>query len=340
MKGSVGCPAVEDLPPPPSGKVGWPWTTGTEKSACPAPVPRISIVTPSYNQAQFIEQTIRSILLQGYYNLEYVVMDGGSNDGAVDIIKKYERWIQHWESVPDRGQAHAINKGRALCTGEIFQWINSDDFLEPGVLHAVARGMRPKGIFAGAMRMVRGSQHWIDVSANLAVAGITGGPGSMVFRQPAVWLSASAAAAGFPLDEKLHYAFDWEMILRIIETAPAVVYSDMVLVNFRLHPASKTVAKNDQWLSEAQIIMTKLLGSSDIVKSRPQLLRLRDFVSRIEEICSCLQSPSLWHNIRGALLLLQRPSKPALLHSYGAIKRKFAAHRQAGMTRDGEGRTG
>lgn len=97
------------------------------------PWPKISIVTPSFNQGQYIEETIRSILLQGYPNLEYIVIDGGSTDGAVDVIRKYEKWLTYWVSEPDKGQADAINKGLERCTGEIFNWINSDDILLPNV---------------------------------------------------------------------------------------------------------------------------------------------------------------------------------------------------------------
>jgi hypothetical protein len=112
---------LTELPPPPSDentgwpKTGWPWTEETPPvpplMANGAPWPRISIVTPSYNQGAFIEETIRSVLLQGYPNLEYVILDGGSSDDSTSIIRKYEPWLAHWASERDRGQAHAINKG-------------------------------------------------------------------------------------------------------------------------------------------------------------------------------------------------------------------------------------
>ena len=144
---------IEALPAPPDGRTGWPWT----KAAPPLPPampdgrpwPRITVVTPSYNQAQYVEQTIRSVLLQGYPALEYIVMDGGSTDGSADIIRRYEQHLAHWESAGDRGQSHAINKGFARATGEVLCWLNSDDFFLPGTLRVVAEHLAEgTGVFA------------------------------------------------------------------------------------------------------------------------------------------------------------------------------------------------
>src|SRR6202012_3617872 len=101
--------------------------------------PRITVVTPSYNQGAFLEQTIRSVLGQLYPNLEYFVFDGGSTDESVDIIKRYESQLAGWVSEKDRGQSNALNKGFARATGDILCWVNSDDFLLPGALHEAAR---------------------------------------------------------------------------------------------------------------------------------------------------------------------------------------------------------
>lgn len=102
-------------------------------------IPRISIVTPSFNQARYLEATIRSILGQDYPNLEYIIIDGGSTDNSVEIIRKYDPWLAYWVSEPDRGQSHAINKGFARCTGDLITFQNSDDIYLPGTFWDVAR---------------------------------------------------------------------------------------------------------------------------------------------------------------------------------------------------------
>jgi len=135
-------PILAELPPPPLGKIGWPWTEDSsqlpDRMPDGRPWPKISIVTPSYNQGQFIEETIRSVLLQGYPNLEYLIVDGNSTDQSRDIIKKYGKYLLYWISEPDKGQADAINKGIAQITGNIFTYINSDDSLTPNALLKVA----------------------------------------------------------------------------------------------------------------------------------------------------------------------------------------------------------
>ena len=149
------CPSLEELPLPPPGRTGWPWT---EASASLPPTmpdggawPRISVVTPSFNQAQFLEATLRSVLLQGYPDLEYFVMDGGSTDGSVEIIRKYSPWLTQWVSERDGGQSAAINRGLQLGSGLFTTWINSDDMLCQGALvtHASRIGFDTGVVYVG-----------------------------------------------------------------------------------------------------------------------------------------------------------------------------------------------
>jgi glycosyltransferase involved in cell wall biosynthesis len=136
------CPTLSELPPPPSGKTGWPWTQASpqlpDKMLDGSEWSKISIVTPNYNYGQFIEETIRSVLLQGYPNLEYIVLDANSTDDSVEIIKKYEAWLSYWVSEPDGGQSAAINRGFQKASGEIYYWINSDDILSQETLKEVS----------------------------------------------------------------------------------------------------------------------------------------------------------------------------------------------------------
>ncbi len=137
------CPTIQELPPPPEGKTGWPWTEDSqplpEMQPDGTPWPKISIVTPSYNQGRFIEETIRAVLLQGYPDIEYTIIDGGSQDETVTILTKYEPWLAYWVSEKDKGQADALNKGFGRATGQIFYWINSDDWPEKEVFGRVVQ---------------------------------------------------------------------------------------------------------------------------------------------------------------------------------------------------------
>ena len=133
------CPKLTELPAPPPDKSGWPWTEETHRASPGVAVSnRISVVTPSYNQGEFLEETIRSVLLQGYSDLEYIVIDGGSSDQSVDIIRKYEKWLAYWVSEKDSGQTNAINKGFSRSTGEFRAYLNSDDVYLPDALSQAA----------------------------------------------------------------------------------------------------------------------------------------------------------------------------------------------------------
>jgi glycosyltransferase involved in cell wall biosynthesis len=232
---------LAQLPAPPAGRRGWPWTEAPPadvRSDCQS----ITVITPSYNQGAYLEETIRSVLLQGYPRLEYIVVDGGSTDDSVSIIERYAPWITHWRSERDRGQADAIAYALGIATGEIFNWINSDDVLLPGALATVDRLMRGADVVAGVCVNVGadGTEERIQ-SRRMTALSLICGDGESAFHQPAVWLKRNDVVAAGGIDRSLHYVFDWEMLVRVLARAPRVAYTNTELARFRLHPESKTV---------------------------------------------------------------------------------------------------
>ncbi|WP_263821281.1 glycosyltransferase family 2 protein [Salinibacter sp.] len=222
---SIDTPSLSDLPAPPPGKTGWPWTE--QSDALPetqpdgTPWPKISIVTPSYNQGQFIEETIRSVLLQRYPNLEYIVMDGGSTDGTVEILEKYDPWIAHWVSEPDDGQSDAINKGFERATGDTYAWLNSDDYYAPGGLSAVAKrygeAEKKVGALVGTGHKVNCDGDIVytpegsDLTHEAFLNWLNGGS----FMQPACFFRRQAWEECGPLREDLRYPMDVDLWLKM-----------------------------------------------------------------------------------------------------------------------------
>ncbi len=214
-------PSVSDLPPPPPGQTGWPWTddgSHDRLGAGGAAVwPRVTVVTPSFNQGQFLEQTIRSVLLQGYPDLEYIVMDGASTDDSVQIIRKYSPWLSHWASEPDRGQAEAINKGFRLATGEYVTYLNSDDYQYPGFLADVVRLFQERPQVDFIYRDV--DQGWDGDHTvprrgeGLTVAEMVRTLNVPIPQQSAMWRRSLMERIGL-LDPKWHVVLDREYFLR------------------------------------------------------------------------------------------------------------------------------
>jgi glycosyltransferase involved in cell wall biosynthesis len=176
----------------------------------------MSIVTPSYNQGQFIEETIRSVLLQGYPNLEYIIIDGGSRDNTVEIIQAYERWLSHWVSEKDRGQSHAINKGWGRSRGPILGWLNSDDVYAPQTFRAVAEAWceaeRPGMAYGDALSTDVTLRPYSKKSMKCYSLRVTLLGKRMP--QPAVFISKDLFSRLGPLNESLYFSLDLEYFLR------------------------------------------------------------------------------------------------------------------------------
>ncbi len=288
------CPTLSELPTPPRGKRGWPWTEESPQltDAMPDghPWPKISIVTPSYNQEQFIEETIRSVLLQGYPNLEYIIIDGGSSDNSVGIIKKYEKWVTYWVSEPDRGQSEAINKGFEKASGEIYTWLNSDDYLLKNAVRNVAMtyhvSPRAGGWCGGCLLVDADSKKsWVHWPKRLDLEGIVDWSENH-FGQPACFFSEKAWQRCGPLDEDLHYEMDFDLWLKIAKELSIEKVNDVVAAA-HLHRNAKTQRDITRMFAEQYIIQIRHgyedLAIQDIsqwMNSHAELIRRLNRISR------------------------------------------------------------
>ena len=221
----------------------WPWTIpqSSVEYLEERNWPKISIVTPSYNQGQFIEETILSVINQNYPNLEYIIIDGGSTDDTVDIIKKYEKYITYWVSEPDRGQSHAINKGFRIASGDIFGWINSDDYYNADIFARVVAM-----IACGSKTFLYGNARYyfeesnsfsnINVIEKRKKYHLTFDTG---FIQPATFWTRSLWNDVGNLSTSYNYGFDWEWFMRACQ-ATSPISLDITLATYRIHNTHKS----------------------------------------------------------------------------------------------------
>jgi glycosyltransferase involved in cell wall biosynthesis len=225
--------------------------------------PKISIITPSFNQGQFIEETILSIINQDYPNLEYIIYDGGSTDNTVEIIKKYSDKIAFWVSEKDAGQTNAINKGFRKATGSILNWINSDDQLLPGTLQTIARyfNENPEAIMVhGRIEYFGETQQYF--SRNISRKNLlTRYVSHICMPQPACFFRKQLLDQQGLLDEKLHFSMDTDLYVRA-GLHYNIVQVENVLARFRLHAASKSVSNfNKNFLSDNAIVFSRVLAT-------------------------------------------------------------------------------
>lgn len=264
---------LKDLPPPPLGKSGWPWTEQRqplpERMPDGSEWPRISIVTPSYNQSQFIEETIRSVLLQGYPNLEYIIIDGGSTDKSVEIIKKYEQYLAYWVSEADRGQSHALNKGFRRATGVLIGWQNSDDFYHISTFEyaAIACLSHPNAdILYGQTVRVDEQSNYLgnfpfpdsDMHAML--------PYNIVNNQALFWRNKVFQDGQF-LDESLHHAMDYEFNWRLKIADYYFLYVPKMSGSFRSQSGGKSTRQSETFAREYALIYSRLFKNKALPES-------------------------------------------------------------------------
>lgn len=261
---------LKNLPLPPTNKTGFPWTEETPISIYRKEFtyPKITIITPSYNQGQFLEETIRSVLLQNYPNLEYIIIDGGSTDNSVEIIKKYEKWIDYWVSEPDRGQAHAINKGLEKATGEIFNWLNSDDTYLENALFFVGATFSDKQLKVAAFQeyLVKDDKILSTTNGTTICNSLEATLTQFHLDQPCTFFRLEDLLKIGKLREDLHYLFDAEMWIRylLLHGISDIKRINIPIDKFRLHEKSKTVSLNHKFQQERYILLLSLLKLTSI----------------------------------------------------------------------------
>ncbi len=229
-----------------------------------AEYPLVSIVTPSYNHVRFLEATIRSVLEQDYPRIEYIVIDGGSKDGSVEILERYSDRLAYWISESDAGQTDAINKGFDHATGDIFAWINSDDLYRPGTISAAANYLQDHpevGLVYGDADFIndRGEIIGRFPSARTDYKRLRQGyvhiPQQATFFRSRIWKLVK------PLDTSFYFAMDYDLWVRIAGLTP-IQHQHLTWAAFRLHDHTKTMSSADRCWPEMIRVHQRLGGTN------------------------------------------------------------------------------
>jgi len=280
------------IPKPLSTKKGWPWQEPTTESRQCLISNRISIVTPSYNQGDYIEETIRSVLLQNYPNLEYIIVDGGSTDETSKILDHYRPFITHIIQEPDKGQADAIAKGLKVATGAIFNWLNSDDTYTPGALRLIATEFTNPNTHAllGRSRIYGKGKDRKSPGTDVYIDNLEKTIGQARIDQPETFFRLERIRQIGGVNTKLHYLMDRELWMRYLLTYgfEGIKKTDHVFVNFRLHSNSKTMSQQEGFELENILLGQTLAGKStgdtfDLLRQAVQSRKIELSVPKIAE---------------------------------------------------------
>lgn len=235
--------------------------------------PKFSVITPSFNQGAYIEKTIDSVLSQCHKNLDFIIIDGGSTDNTIEVIRKHARHLTYWVSEPDRGQSHAINKGMSRATGAYVTWLNSDDWYMPDALKTMSDlfAANPEaGVVVGTGRIVDIAGKEIyhkEPTAEITLESLYGWLQGGDFMQPSSAFRAAAWHGVGGLDERIHIALDVDLWLRMAKAGTRFVTTRQLLSEALSHPDAKTTAFEDLMRLDCAMVVSKH-GGEHFVRQR------------------------------------------------------------------------